>query len=556
MAVFIDSLLYDSGLDVFDKKLENLKLYQKNVNEKPRVSCNIEATNVQNIKLAEDISKLDKEIDLYETTTIPELHNRIISGRTYVESLSTKLFKIDTEIYNLNVSNIKNDIVVHNQHIAEYKSLKSDLLKGISQLKETYNENRYKELIEKKDAHKTIEYNKKLEIKNIQQEIRDEEHKIEIINGEIFRLKQEGGKLKSEIQELKESKICPTCNQPLLAEHQQHLDEKIEKLVNRMYEIAGNIKNKEKDIDLNHKSSIIIKQKDIAIINELIVTSALEMENILKEIGDLTNDKNDVEKRKELQNELNTIPTKIQNEELKITLLQQKIDNFDNNLLQIQENQKIEKGIEAAKSKLAILEFEEHELKEDVYIKKTSIGEKSLLIKYNNDLIKAFEEQEYRDNVMHLYKKCVHRDGIPRQILVNYILPKINITLQNILATTQFKIWLDIDDLRPKLIYNNRPNAIIDCISASGKERTFASVVLKFALNQINVKTKPTIFLLDEIMGKLDLEGSVDEFIEILHEIKNYVKKILIIEHVHELNPNYLIRVELVDEGISRLSIE
>src|SRR5690606_3915004 len=117
-------------------------------------------------------------------------------------------------------------------------------------------------------------------------------------------------------------------------------------------------------------------------------------------------------------------------------------------------------------------------------------------IKNNELLIAEFKIQEHRDMIMNLYKKCVHRDGIPRQMLVNYIIPKINITLQNILSTAQFKVWLDPDDLRPKLVYNNRPTAIIDCISASGKERTFASVVLKFALNQINVKAKPAIFLL------------------------------------------------------------
>ena len=126
---------------------------------------------------------------------------------------------------------------------------------------------------------------------------------------------------------------------------------------------------------------------------------------------------------------------------------------------------------------------------------------------------------------MNLYKKCVHRDGIPKQILANYILPKINLTLENILSVAPFKVWLDPDDLRPKLAYNNRPAAVIDCISASGKERTFASVVLKFALNQINVKAKPMMFLLDEVMGKLDLEGSVEEFVEILQMIKqNYEK--------------------------------
>jgi hypothetical protein len=156
---------------------------------------------------------------------------------------------------------------------------------------------------------------------------------------------------------------------------------------------------------------------------------------------------------------------------------------------------------------------------------------------------------------MGLYKKCVHRDGIPRQMLANYILPKINITLEKILSVAPFKVWLDPDDLRPKLAYNNRPTAIVDCISSSGKERTFSSIVLKFALNQINVKAKPSIFLLDEIMGKL-LNASVEEFIEILQLIKNSMKKVLVIEPKEEINPDFLINVQVDDEGISSLVLE
>jgi hypothetical protein len=224
-------------------------------------------------------------------------------------------------------------------------------------------------------------------------------------------------------------------------------------------------------------------------------------------------------------------------------------------LLQIEENLKIEKGITAAKEKLGVLEIVEQDFNEKVYQRKTAIGEKSARIKVNNELITAFTEQEYRDSVMNLYKKCVHRDGIPKQILANYILPKINLTLENILSVAPFKVWLDLDDLRPKLVYNNRPTAIIDCISASGKERTFASIVLKFALNQINVKAKPTIFLLDEVMGKL-LDESVEEFVEILQLIKSHMKKTLVIELVHEINPDYLINVSLDEDGISSLVLE
>ena len=76
--------------------------------------------------------------------------------------------------------------------------------------------------------------------------------------------------------------------------------------------------------------------------------------------------------------------------------------------------------------------------------------------------------------------------------------------------------------------------------------------MLKYALNQINVKAKPSIFLLDEVRGKLNDE-SVEEFIEIIKLIKTNMKKVLIVEHNHEINSDYLINVESDDDGISSL---
>ena len=555
MATFIDSLLFDSGLDIFDKKLEGLKAYQKRVNELSRVSCNVELTTAQNATLTQEITVLEGEVSEIETVKLPDVQGRITKGREYVETLTKKLFKIDPEIANLNVADTKESIGTHQKGINDLTARKGVIEESIKPLKETYDENKLNELNQKKDENKTSEFSKKLDIKSLEQDIRDEEHAIEIINGDVFKLKEEGAKLKKEIADTKNSKVCDKCGQEIKKqEHIDHIARVVKEKETEMYSIANKINIKETVNKVEHKRIIDTKKKEIENIKKSIEDSTTAMEGILKEIGQLTNDKNDVEKRKELQNELNQIPTKIQVEELKIAALQQKLDNYDNSLKQIEENKKINIGIVAAKLKITQLEEEETTEKENVLIRRTSIGEKQIKIKNNELLIAEFKIQEHRDMIMNLYKKCVHRDGIPRQMLVNYIIPKINITLQNILSTAQFKVWLDPDDLRPKLVYNNRPTAIIDCISASGKERTFASVVLKFALNQINVKAKPAIFLLDEVMGKLD-EDSVEEFINILQLIKGGMKKVLIIEHRTNLEPDYLIDVELDDEGISKLTI-
>lgn len=554
MADFIDSLLFDSGLDIFDRKLDAVKIYEKSVNEKSKVTCNVGLTETQNATLTQEIREIKGIVNELENVSLPNVKSSIKKGRDYVELLTKKLFKIDDDIYNLNVDDTNEDIDNHNKEIGVLEARKGVIEANIKPLKETYDEERLNALNQKKDTHKTDEHAKKLEIKEHERQISNEQHKIEIINGEIFRLKEDGAKHKKEIFDLKGSKICPTCGQAIdKKEHIEHINTLVSEKEVLMYAVGDKIKEKEKEIiPINaviekHNESIIKINKDIS-------TKSLELDDILKEIGALTNDKNDVDKRTELQNELNQIPSKIENEELKLEILRQKINNYDNSLKQIEENKKIDKGIDAAKTKITKLEERESELKENILTAKNQIIEKQSTIDTNKTLIVDFEIQEKRDMIIDLYKKCVHRDGIPRQLLVNYIIPKINVTLENILSVAPFSVWLDINDLRPKLVYNNRPDAIIDCISASGKERTFSSVVLKFALNQINVKSKPTIFLLDEVMGKLD-ENSVEEFIEILDIIKKSVKKLLVIEQRINIEPDYLIDVELDDDGISSLSI-
>ncbi len=555
MAVFIDSLLYDSGLDIFDKKLEGWKVVNKRNNEKSRVTCNIEVVTQHNTTLSGEITSLQGEINEIENTKLLELQGKIQTGREYQETLIKKLYKIDDEIYNLDVHEARLDISDHKKRIVEIKARKMVLQQSINALRESYDEPRLNELIEKRDAHKTIVYEKRFEIKEEERKIAVWQHEIEIINGKIFTSTRDGKKLKTEIQELKDSKICTQCGQVIdKQEHKDHIIKSVKEKEIQMYKIGDEITEHRESIVKNQDVSILDAKTRMEVIKNNIIRLDLEMEGVLKEIGTLNNEKNDVNRRNTLQIELDQIPTKIDNEQLKIDILEQKITRHENSLKQIEENKRIEKGIEAAKVKVTELELDETDLKEDVFIMKTNIGEKQKTIKGNELLIAEFKIQEYNDMVMGLYKKCVHRDGIPRQMLSNYIIPKINVTLEKILSVADFKVWLDPDDLRPKLTYNARPEAVIDCISASGKERTFSSVVLKFALNQINVKAKPSIFLLDEVMGKLD-ENSVDEFKEILQLIKTNMKKVLVIEHTHEINPDYLINVELDDNDISTLTL-
>ena len=555
MAVFVDSLLYDSGLDIFDKKLTEVKEHIKELNKKSKIVCNIVSVEEQNKVLAFEISETTKNVNNIKDVKLVEVNKNIVIGDEYVDKLNKKLFNIDDEIANLNVPNTQRSVNTHELEIVQLKQRKLNLENGISLLKETYDVDRLNELIVKKDEHKDSEYNLRLSIKEIQQKTRNVDHNIEIVNGKIHVLKINGGNKKKEAIKLKGSKTCPTCGQLMTAEHRTHIDSNIKILDGEMYLIGDEINAHQKTIDEVHKPTIVEYGTEIENIDKKIVEMSREMEGVLVEIGKITNDKNDVEKRGELQNELNQIPTKIQNEDLKKTLLITKINNYNNSLKQIEENKKINKGIVASKERIAILRGNVTDLTHEMFLDNNTIKQDQEKIDSNIILIKEFNEQEYQNKVVELYKKCVHRDGIPRQLLSNYIIPKINVELENVLSVAPFKVWLDVADLRPKLSYYNTPHAVIDAISSSGKERTFASVVLKLALNEINVKSKPTIFLLDEVMGKLS-EGSVEEFVQIIQIIKEKCKKFLIIEHIHEVHPDFVIHATRTEEGISSAVIE
>jgi DNA repair exonuclease SbcCD ATPase subunit len=553
MAVFTDSLLYESGLDIFDKKLESLKKYEKDVADKGRITCDVEFTENRNNDHREKIKALNSEIFECENTLIPSITESIEKGRTYIEDLNKKLYNIDPEIYNLNVDQVKTNIIKYQTDINDWVIKRERLENSISLLKTTYDKERLEYLESLKIKHKDDEFALKMKIRDHEQNISKYSHDIEIINGEIIKLKERGGKIKLEIDKLKESKTCPTCGQPMTIEHQTHVEgvirEKTTEMLGVRDEIVlreGNIPNIRSVIE-NEKLSINVIQNSINELNK-------GFDNTLKEIGEILNDKNDTDKRNSVMVEISLIPSEIEKCQLNIQILQQKVDMYNNSQQQIGENQKTEKIIAAAKAKILDYENERSLLSNKVFGLKQTINDHMRTIELNEETITKFKEQERRDNILKLYKKCVHRDGIPKQMLSNYVIPKANATLGEILLESPFKVWLDEDDLRPKLVYNDIPESVIDCLGASGKERTFSSIVLKFALNRNNVKSRPHIFLLDEIMGKLDSK-SVEEFIDILHMIKSYMRRVVIVEHVHQINPDYIINIFIDENKISHAVI-
>jgi len=433
--------------------------------------------------------------------------------------------------------------------IVESEEFKQQSL--INSMISSYDVARLDELTIKKDNHKTIEFENRTKINKNRMEIEQLNSAISAVNGKIELLKKEGGGIKKEIVRLNESKNCPSCGQSLGAEHEAHIKQTIKEYETQMYQIAYDIKQKESEKPL-HASNIESCKNTILEIEATIAQDSVNFQTILEEIGKLSNNKLEVQRRERLVLEVTKYPLIKENLNLRITEQQNRLVRFRDQKLKIEENNKIKVHVNSLTSNIDGINYKIDTTKQSIQSMQAQIKHFKEQIKLKEDLITQYLDFERKEEVRKIYADCIHRDGLPTQILTDTLLPNINNVLSKLLESTDFDVYLDKEDLRLKFFYNDHPSAIIDCISASGMERTFAVYALKIALNQINTKSKSTLLTVDEVMGKLKGEY-VDKFVELLHLSKKFYKKVLIIEPTHEVNPDYVLQIEKDDKHISKL---
>lgn len=557
-AEFIDALLYDSGLNVFDVRLQEFKKYKSEL----IIDRSLSNLNVQNVEnsIAALTSNINLKKDLISTSKDKMMEHRknydVLNGLK--ETLLESMHQIDQELSNSNETDIKNSIKRFQTELGQIENDEYVLTSNINGLLSTYDSVRLDVLQKQKDEHKTNEFAKRSQIQKKKMDIIQYDSAIGRVRSEINQLTKEGSTLKTEILDLKNSPQCPTCGQ-MINSNVGHSHSNVNEVINKsikdkevtMFGVADKIKLKKAEIPVYEKK---IDEINIEIfqIEKDIQNDSINLQSVQEEIGKILNAKTEVEKRNYLLIELEKYPLKKENLSMKINEVENKLAKFYDQKTKIEENQKLRQQVNDVNGKMQFItgEIENHN---------RSIAEMENIISYNEtqiknhyQAIKDYLEFEKKEEVRKLYEEIVHRDGIPTQILSDILLPKINNVLSKLLESADFDVYLDKDDLRLKFFYNDHPNAIIDCISASGMERTFAVYSLKIALNQINCKSKSTLLTVDEVMGKLKGEY-VDMFVNLLHLSKKFYKKVLIIEPTHEVNPDYLLHVEKDSRHVSKL---
>jgi DNA repair exonuclease SbcCD ATPase subunit len=587
-AKFLDSILRDTGLDIFEKKLEVFKAYKKNEYKKESLlNISVDRYN-QLIEDAKIIIEENKTNIKDKKNKISVLEERISNGEIHVENTIKTLKPIDSQLSKLDINQVKNEINKLISNKEEKKRSQNDLLKQIEELnKFVLDEELYNSLKEKSNSFTNWLISKNEQIKTLNKETNNITNEISVINGYVHKenvalskidsqidndrvaLERQIDLIEREIFSLEESKVCPSCNRLKDDDAISSIKVKVDKLKEDIIKIQDDIKKevfknkyqlniksinknidkykeeiKDKELMIESKKSLItnfeedIKKESIAITK--VKEKIAKIELIIKEI----------EKRNKFKQEYDNIPMFIENIDLKVSQKNEILSKYGINISSIEENKKIQSKIDTYKGKVQEFKNEKESFVKEVNQFKYNIEFAQNEIENYKSTIEKYLEQQRQELIREEYQNCIHRDGIPSTLLKKLI-PKVNMYLQGYTEDIDFNVFFD-SELFFQMSKKDTPEIIQNVISGSGMERVFACICLRLALRFMNNRSRPSILLLDELFGKLS-ERNAMNFINLMNKVKQDIDKILIIEHAYGdiINPDYLIMVDKDENGNS-----
>ena len=369
-------------------------------------------------------------------------------------------------------------------------------------------------LIDKKIKDLELEIkNKKINIEEIKKQIniikglyvkQEHEKLIKELNetlSDIKILNNDINKLKTDIKNFEEGKICQLCKRPF--ENKNHSKE-IKELQKQLKNKELNLKEQnEISIEYSKKLNIFEKQKE-------------ELE--LKDRLILTKDRNEIE---------------LESIDLKLNKEKNNLENYHKNINKINQNIEINKKVREIDFQLYKEEQEKEELSSQQKEKEYLIKENNKKMEEKISIGKEIKKEQQLQKVFISYLSLMGKNGLSKMILMNYI-PTINNELDKLLSdTTNFGVQIDLNLITQELglfIRDNVTGVIKPLKSASGFEKTMSSLALRIVLNKINCLCKPNILILDEILGKVS-EENLSLMSDFFEKLKTLFNNIFLITH-------------------------
>jgi len=446
-------------------------------------------------KMYNEFDKKKKSNDFDIVTlldNIAEHNENIIFGQDIKQTLETKLVNTKSEITNLNDENdrllnskITIDTVINTLNPSKLQSDIEEITEIGKKIKIRI-ENINTQIIEIGD----VDFDED-QFHKLTQEINRLTVSIGLKEGEIVRFK-------NTIQDLIDGGICKSCNRQLDdVDNTEHIN---------LHKNAINITQNELNVFIKRNEEIKLE------LSEMIGTKKLADSKIKLE---LEKDRAEVE--------LGSLRNKVQD---KISDLKK----YKLNEAAIEFNRNVDAEVSIIKTKLSVAHFSKDDLtskfekiKQDILNNQKSIEAKTLLI----EQIKKEEEIE---KIFKIYIELVGKKGISKLVLRS-VLPVINSEVQRLLDDVcDFEIEIFIDEKNDVQFLMNKDGVSKLLKSASGFEKTSASLALRGVLGKLSTLPMPNFITFDEIMGKVANEN-IEKLKPLFDKIKNMYEIVFLITH-------------------------
>jgi len=305
-------------------------------------------------------------------------------------------------------------------------------------------------------------------------------------------------RLKRVIQELIAGGICQTCK--------RQLDD---------VDNTEHINNYNADIDKITKEIVILDGK---------LLSLTETLTILNE----TKTKIDIKNRLELDKD--RLEVEIGSLRNQVTSKMNDLKKYNLNLEAIEHNKRMDIAISKVKSDIMV---HEHTKNDSI----AKIERVSIDIQTNRDhilnktkLIETIKKEEEIDRVFKIYIDLVGKKGISKLVLRS-VLPIINSEVQRLLEDVcDFEVEIFIDDKNDVQFLINKDDTSRLLKSASGFEKTAASLALRGVLGKMSTLPMPNFITFDEVMGKVAQEN-IEKLKMLFDKIKDMYEIVFLITH-------------------------
>ena len=241
---------------------------------------------------------------------------------------------------------------------------------------------------------------------------------------------------------------------------------------------------------------------------------------------------------------------------LKLNQAVDKIKRYEEVQDKIKKNKEIDSQILKANSRIEELIIEKRGYEKVQSTNQNEILNLEKKIERNNEIILKIAEEFEREKIYKIYVDVFGKNGISK-IIMKTMMPLINSELQRLLQdSAYFNLEIRINDKNEVefIMIDNSTGIEKLMTSGSGYERTIAAMALRAVLSKVCSLPKPNIIVWDEVFGKISNEN-LEMVGEFFNKMREYFEKIFVITHNPLVNnwANNVVKITKT-ENISKVS--